>query len=88
MCASFRSPFKKYTETRFHQYGSGVIGVIFRMLVAPGFKSTSPLEIHVYSGLLGSQTIASSYSKVGAAVKVVIQLGMTTQYVFATVWSH
>lgn len=51
------------------------------MLVSSGFKPTTPIEIHFYSaeeaGLLGSQAIASSYSKAGTAVKAFMQLDMT-----------
>ena len=54
---------------------------IFRALVASGFKPTTPVEIHFYSGeevgLLGSQAIASSYSRAKTAVKAFMELDMT-----------
>lgn len=51
------------------------------MLVTSGFKPTTPLEIHFYSGeesgLLGSQAVASNYSKAGTPVKAFMELDMT-----------
>lgn len=54
---------------------------IFRALVTSGFKPTTPVEIHFYSGeeagLLGSQAIAASYNKAGTSVKAFMELDMT-----------
>ena len=63
--------------------GTGTVNLIeiFRVLVASGFKPTTPVEFHFYSGeeagLLGSQAIASSYSSAGKTVKAMFQLDMT-----------
>jgi len=66
--------------------GSGVVNLldIFRVLTANGFKPTTPLEFHFYSGeeagLLGSQAIASSYNSKGTKVKAMMQLDMTAYF--------
>lgn len=66
-----------------NQFSSGTVNniEIFRALLAAGFKPTTPVEIHWYSGeeagLLGSQDIATSYAKAGAKVKAFLELDMT-----------
>jgi len=63
--------------------GSGSVNLIeaFRLLLASGFKPTTPVEFHWYSGeeggLLGSQAIAKSYKAAGTQVKAMMQLDMT-----------
>lgn len=53
----------------------------FRVLAASGFKPSTPLEFHWYSGeeggLLGSQTIATNYKSAGKSVKAMMELDMT-----------
>lgn len=64
-------------------FSSGTVNniEIFRALLAAGFKPTTPVEIHWYSGeeagLLGSQAIATSYAKANAKVKAFLELDMT-----------
>ncbi|KAG6844532.1 hypothetical protein H0H87_006116, partial [Tephrocybe sp. NHM501043] len=63
--------------------GSGSVNLIeaFRALLAAGFKPTTPVEFHWYSGeeagLLGSQAIAKSYKSASTQVKAMLQLDMT-----------
>ncbi|KAG5642917.1 hypothetical protein DXG03_001888 [Asterophora parasitica] len=63
--------------------GSGTVNLIeaFRTLLAAGFRPTTPVEFHWYSGeeggLLGSQAIAKSYKTAGTQVKAMLQLDMT-----------
>jgi leucyl aminopeptidase len=63
--------------------GTGTVNLleILRVLVANGFKPSSPVEFQWYAGeeagLLGSQAIASSYKSANKAVKAMLQLDMT-----------
>ena len=63
--------------------GTGAVNLIegFRTLVAAGFRPSTPVEFHWYSGeevgLLGSQAIASSYKNAGVVVKAFMELDMT-----------
>ncbi|EEB92713.1 hypothetical protein MPER_08738 [Moniliophthora perniciosa FA553] len=63
--------------------GTGTVNTIeaFRALIAAGFKPSTPLEFHWYSGeeagLLGSQAIATSYKNSGVNVKAMIEFDMT-----------
>ncbi|KAJ3504088.1 hypothetical protein NLJ89_g8120 [Agrocybe chaxingu] len=63
--------------------GSGSANILeaFRVLVAAGFRPSTPVEFHWYAaeevGLRGSQAIASSYKNVGVEVKAMLQLDMT-----------
>ncbi|KAG7094064.1 hypothetical protein E1B28_007684 [Marasmius oreades] len=63
--------------------GTGTVNLIeiLRALVASGYKPSTPLEFHWYSGeeagLLGSQAIATSYANSRVNVKAFIQLDMT-----------
>ncbi|GLB43296.1 putative peptidase M28 family protein [Lyophyllum shimeji] len=63
--------------------GSGSVNLLeaFRLLLAAGFRPTTPVEFHWYSGeeagLLGSQAIAKSYKASGTQVKAMMQLDMT-----------
>ncbi|KAF9534663.1 aminopeptidase [Crepidotus variabilis] len=63
--------------------GSGAVNLLeaFRVLLAGGFKPSTPVEFHWYSGeeggLLGSQAIAKSYNSKGAKVKAMLQFDMT-----------
>jgi len=54
---------------------------IFRVLLAGGFKPSTPVEFHWYSGeeagLLGSQAIATQYKRNGINVKAFMELDMT-----------
>ncbi|KAF8895393.1 hypothetical protein BD779DRAFT_1608978 [Infundibulicybe gibba] len=53
----------------------------FRALVASGFKPSTPVEFHWYSGeeagLLGSQAIATKYKSAGTQVKAFMELDMS-----------
>jgi len=66
--------------------GSGTVNLmdIFRVLVSSGYKPSTPLEFHWYSGeeagLLGSQAIASSYNSKGTPVKAMMELDMTAYF--------
>ncbi|KAK7448888.1 hypothetical protein VKT23_013620 [Stygiomarasmius scandens] len=63
--------------------GTGVSNLIeiFRALLAGGFKPSTPVEFHWYSGeeagLLGSQAIATQYKRNGINVKAFMELDMT-----------
>ncbi|KAI0795424.1 hypothetical protein C8Q75DRAFT_791243 [Abortiporus biennis] len=63
--------------------GTGTVNLIeaFRTLLAAGFKPTTTVEFHWYSGeeagLLGSQDIASSYKSKGVQVKAFMELDMS-----------
>ncbi|ESK97804.1 aminopeptidase [Moniliophthora roreri MCA 2997] len=63
--------------------GTGTVNLIeaFRALIAAGFKPSTPLEFHWYSGeeagLLGSQAIATSYKNSRVNVKAMIEFDMT-----------
>ncbi|TFK39865.1 aminopeptidase [Crucibulum laeve] len=63
--------------------GTGTVNLIeaFRALVAAGFKPSTPVEFHWYSGeeagLLGSQAIATSYKNAGTKVKAFMELDMS-----------
>ncbi|KAG6910018.1 hypothetical protein DXG01_013740 [Tephrocybe rancida] len=63
--------------------GTGTVNLIegLRVLVAAGFKPSTPVEFHWYSGeeagLLGSQAIATSYKSAGTAVKAFMELDMS-----------
>ncbi|TFK75019.1 Zn-dependent exopeptidase [Pluteus cervinus] len=66
--------------------GTGTVNLIeiFRVLVQSGFKPTTPVEFHWYSGeeagLLGSQDIATSYKNARTQVKAFMELDMTGYY--------
>ncbi|KAI0634037.1 Zn-dependent exopeptidase [Trametes polyzona] len=66
--------------------GSGTVNLleVFRALVAAGFKPSTPVEFHWYSGeeagLLGSQAIAKSYKSKGTAVKAFLELDMSAYF--------
>jgi len=61
--------------------GSACVLEVFRVLVENNFKPLRTLEFHGYAGeeggLLGSQAIATSYSKAQKAVYAMLQLDMT-----------
>lgn len=63
--------------------GTGSVNLIeaFRVLIASGFKPSTPLEFHWYSGeeggLLGSQAIATNYKSAGKSVKAMMELDMS-----------
>ncbi|KAG8818112.1 hypothetical protein FRC18_000257 [Serendipita sp. 400] len=63
--------------------GSGCVNLIegFRKLVAAGFKPTTPVEFHWYSGeeagLLGSAAVAKSYSTSKKPINAYLNLDMT-----------
>lgn len=63
--------------------GTGTVNLIetLRVLVSSGFRPSTPLEFHWYSGeeggLLGSNAIATSYKRAGTQVKAFLQLDMT-----------
>ncbi|KAG6826400.1 hypothetical protein H0H92_015965 [Tricholoma furcatifolium] len=63
--------------------GSGVVQVMeaFRVLLASGFKPTTPLEFHWYAaeeeGSLGSQAVAKSYKDAGKDVQAMMPLVLT-----------
>ncbi|KAG5647471.1 hypothetical protein DXG03_009402 [Asterophora parasitica] len=63
--------------------GTGTVNLIegFRALVAAGFKPSTPVEFHWYSGeeagLLGSQAIATAYRSAGVQVKAFMELDMS-----------
>ncbi|KAF5362002.1 hypothetical protein D9756_002281 [Leucocoprinus leucothites] len=63
--------------------GTGTVNLIeaLRVLVASGFKPSTPLEFHWYSGeeagLLGSNAIATSYKNAGIKVKAFMELDMS-----------
>ena len=63
--------------------GTGLVNLLeaFRALLAAGFKPTTPVEFHWYSGeeagLLGSQAIATSYKSAGKSVKAFMELDMS-----------
>ncbi|KAJ3567457.1 hypothetical protein NP233_g6352 [Leucocoprinus birnbaumii] len=63
--------------------GTGTVNLIeaLRVLVASGFKPSTPLEFHWYSGeeagLLGSNAIATSYKSAGIQVKAFMELDMS-----------
>ncbi|KAG5637291.1 hypothetical protein H0H81_005086 [Sphagnurus paluster] len=63
--------------------GTGTVNLIegLRVLVAAGFKPSTPVEFHWYSGeesgLLGSQAIATSYKSSGVQVKAFMELDMS-----------
>ncbi|TFK39554.1 Zn-dependent exopeptidase [Crucibulum laeve] len=63
--------------------GSGSVNLIeaFRVLLASGFKPTTPVEFHWYAaeevGLRGSQAIATSYKSSNVQVKAMLQFDMT-----------
>ncbi|KAL0577911.1 hypothetical protein V5O48_004076 [Marasmius crinis-equi] len=63
--------------------GTGTVNLIetLRALVAAGYKPSTPLEFHWYSGeeagLLGSQAIATSYKNSGVNVKAMIEFDMS-----------
>ncbi|KAG6827781.1 hypothetical protein H0H92_010474 [Tricholoma furcatifolium] len=63
--------------------GTGTVNLIegLRVLVAAGFKPSTPVEFHSYAGeeagLLGSQAIATAYQKAGVDVKAFMELDMT-----------
>ncbi|OJT11868.1 Leucine aminopeptidase 1 [Trametes pubescens] len=66
--------------------GSGTVNLIevFRALVAAGFKPSTPVEFHWYSGeeagLLGSQAVAKSYKSSGTTVKAFLELDMSAYF--------
>ncbi|KAF8202316.1 Zn-dependent exopeptidase [Pholiota molesta] len=63
--------------------GTGTVNLIeaFRVLLASGFRPTTPVEFHWYAaeevGLLGSQAIASAYKSAGVNVKAFMELDMS-----------
>ncbi|KAF9454261.1 aminopeptidase [Macrolepiota fuliginosa MF-IS2] len=63
--------------------GTGSVNLIdtLRVLVSSGFKPSTPLEFHWYSGeeagLLGSNAIATSYKSSGIKVKAFMELDMS-----------
>ncbi|KAJ7574457.1 hypothetical protein C8J56DRAFT_1064954 [Mycena floridula] len=63
--------------------GTGTVNLMeaFRALAATGFKPSTPVEFHWYSGeeagLLGSQAIATSYKSAGIVVKAFMELDMS-----------
>ncbi|KAF9461209.1 aminopeptidase [Collybia nuda] len=63
--------------------GTGTVNLIegLRVLVAAGFKPSTPVEYHWYSGeeagLLGSQAIATAYKNAGTKVKAFMELDMS-----------
>ncbi|KAF9269163.1 Zn-dependent exopeptidase [Marasmius fiardii PR-910] len=63
--------------------GTGTVNLIevLRALVAAGYKPSTPLEFHWYSGeeagLLGSQAIATNYANNRVTVKAMLQFDMT-----------
>lgn len=63
--------------------GTGTVNLIegLRVLVAAGFKPSTPVEFHWYSaeeaGLLGSQAIATAYKSAGTKVKAFMELDMS-----------
>ena len=63
--------------------GTGLVNLLeaFRALLAAGFKPTTPVEFHWYSGeeagLLGSQAIATNYKSAGKNVKAFMELDMS-----------
>ncbi|KAG6832266.1 hypothetical protein H0H87_002162 [Tephrocybe sp. NHM501043] len=63
--------------------GTGTVNLIegLRALVAAGFKPSTPVEYHWYSGeeagLLGSQAIATAYKNAGTSVKAFMELDMS-----------
>lgn len=63
--------------------GTGTVNLIetLRALIAAGFKPSTPLEFHWYSGeeagLLGSQAIATNYKNAGIQVKAFMELDMS-----------
>ncbi|KAF5383551.1 hypothetical protein D9615_003535 [Tricholomella constricta] len=63
--------------------GTGTVNLIegLRVLVAAGFKPSTPVEFHWYAaeevGLLGSQAIATAYRNSGVQVKAFMELDMS-----------
>ncbi|KAI0070534.1 Zn-dependent exopeptidase [Panus rudis PR-1116 ss-1] len=63
--------------------GTGTVNLLeaFRALIDAGFKPSTPVEFHWYSGeeggLLGSQAIASNYKQAGTQVKAFMELDMS-----------
>lgn len=63
--------------------GTGTVNLIevVRVLIKAGYKPTTPLEFHWYSGeesgLLGSQDIAADYADSDVSVKAFMELDMT-----------
>lgn len=63
--------------------GTGTVNLIegLRVLVAAGFKPSTPVEFHWYSGeevgLLGSQAVATAYKNAGTTVKAFMELDMS-----------
>ncbi|KXN92417.1 Leucine aminopeptidase 1 [Leucoagaricus sp. SymC.cos] len=63
--------------------GTGTVNLIeaLHVLVSSGFKPSTPLEFHWYSGeeagLLGSNAIATSYKNAGVKVKAFMELDMS-----------
>ncbi|KAF9006071.1 aminopeptidase [Cyathus striatus] len=63
--------------------GTGSVNLIeaYRTLLAAGFKPSTPVEFHWYSGeeagLLGSQAIATNYKSAGVKVKAFMELDMS-----------
>ncbi|PPQ65192.1 hypothetical protein CVT24_011376 [Panaeolus cyanescens] len=63
--------------------GSGTSNLLeaFRALVTSGFRPSTPIEFHWYSGeeggLKGSQAIATAYKSAGTQVKAMLQFDMT-----------
>jgi leucyl aminopeptidase len=63
--------------------GTGTVNLLdaLRVLIQTGFKPSTPLEFHFYSGeeggLLGSNAIATSYKSAGKSVKAMLQFDMT-----------
>ena len=63
--------------------GTGTVNLLeaFRVLLASGFRPTTPVEFHWYAaeevGLLGSQAIATAYKSAGVSVKAFMDLDMS-----------
>jgi leucyl aminopeptidase len=63
--------------------GTGTVNLLegLRALVAAGFKPSTPVEFHFYSGeeggLLGSQAIATNYKNAGKKIKAFMELDMS-----------
>jgi len=63
--------------------GTGSVNMMeaLRIIVDSGFKPSTPLEFHWYSGeeagLLGSNAIATSYRVAGVKVKAFMELDMS-----------
>lgn len=63
--------------------GTGSVNMMeaLRIIVDSGFKPSTPLEVHWYSGeeagLLGSNAIATSYRVAGVKVKAFMELDMS-----------